>query len=64
MIHNLFKRLMCGRKGHELEHVHNIYGDEINYRGGKRSVWKCQNCGAVKLRDHLHDENKETTNVQ
>jgi hypothetical protein len=57
---DFFKRLMCGRKGHWLSHVRNIYGDEINYRGGKRSVWKCDNCGAIKLRDHLHDEQKGT----
>jgi RNase P subunit RPR2 len=54
-----FKRLMC--KHSDMQHVRNIHGDEINFRGGKRSVWQCANCGAIKLRDHLHYEPKETT---
>lgn len=53
------KRMLCN---HWLVHVRNIHGDEINYRGGKRSVWKCQNCGAIKLRDYLHDEQKGQSN--
>jgi hypothetical protein len=27
--------------------VRNIYGDEINACGGKRSIWRCWHCGAV-----------------
>jgi hypothetical protein len=60
---DFIKRVLCGMKGHWLVHIRNIYGDEINYRGGKRSVWKCHNCGAVKLRDHLHYE-QEQSHVQ
>jgi hypothetical protein len=63
MTPEFIKRVMCGMKGHWLVHVRNIHGDEINYRGGKRSVWRCANCGAMKLRDHLHYETKEPTNV-
>ena len=60
MMPSFLKRVMCGFKGHWLEHLRNIHGDEINHRGGKRSVWRCANCGAVKLRDHLHyPESKE-----
>jgi len=53
---NFFKRLFCD---HKLEHVRNIHGDEINFRGSKRSVWRCSTCGSVKLRDNLHYEPKE-----
>ena len=29
--------------------VRNIYGDEINLRDGKRSVWQCRRCGACPI---------------
>ena len=38
---------------HEYEFVRNIYGDEINYRGGYRSIWKCKKCGKIEYREHL-----------
>lgn len=46
------KRLFCR---HELEFVRNIYGDEIIERGWKRSLWRCQKCGAVVEKDELHN---------
>jgi hypothetical protein len=47
---NILKRLFCK---HEFEWQHNIYGDEINYCGGKRSIWKCKKCGKTQYRDKL-----------
>lgn len=44
---------------HHFEWVRNIYGDEINSFGGKRSLWACSACGKVKALPHLvagHDE--------
>lgn len=38
------------------EFVRNIYGDEINMLGGKRSVWRCSKCGNVQYRDELQDD--------
>lgn len=35
------KRLFCN---HNFTHIRNIYGDEIQERGWKRSVWKCSKC--------------------
>lgn len=46
----IFKRLFCK---HEYEWERNIYGDEINYCGGKRSIWKCKKCGKIQYRDKL-----------
>lgn len=34
--------------------VRNVYGDEINHLGGKRSVWRCQDCGSIVYRGELH----------
>jgi hypothetical protein len=48
------RRVVCGLKGHPLAHVRNIYGDEINFSGGNRSLWRCAKCGALKLRPELH----------
>ena len=45
------KRLFCR---HDLVFVRNIYGDEIIERGWKRSLWKCNHCGAVVAKDELH----------
>jgi hypothetical protein len=39
---NLLKRLLCK---HDFEFVRNIYGDEINHVGGRRSWWRCRKCG-------------------
>lgn len=48
------KRLFCP---HEYVWVRNIYGDEINAAGGRRSWWRCEKCGKYVLRDHLFHEN-------
>jgi len=45
------KRLFCK---HEYEFLRNIYGDEINYCGGYRSIWRCKKCGALEYRENLH----------
>jgi hypothetical protein len=41
---NFIKRLCCE---HEYEFVRNIHGDEINWCGGHRSIWRCKKCGKV-----------------
>lgn len=46
----LLKRLFCD---HKYVWVRNIYGDEINAAGGRRSWWRCEKCGKCVLRDHL-----------
>lgn len=48
----IFKRLF---RKHEYEFVRNIYGDEINSSGGKRSVWWCPKCWKYKLSDKLYN---------
>jgi len=47
------RRLFCKHLG-PAEFVRNIYGDEINYAGGQRSLWKCARCGALTARDNLY----------
>lgn len=51
MILGMIKRLACK---HEWEFVRNIYGDEINLYGGRRSVWRCGRCGKAKLSKSLY----------
>ena len=46
------KRLFCE---HHYEWMRNIYGDEINLSGGKRSLWGCTKCDKVQARNELHD---------
>lgn len=48
---NIIKQLFCK---HEWVFDRNIYGDEINHVGGRRSWWYCPKCGASKARDHLY----------
>jgi hypothetical protein len=50
----LWKRLHCLLEGHRDVWLRNIYGDEINHVGGRRSVWMCTFCGRVKYRRVLH----------
>lgn len=38
---------------HDLVFVRNFYGDEINARGGKRSLWRCRHCGKYIAQDRL-----------
>ena len=37
--------------------VRNIHGDEVIQCGYKRSVWRCNNCGAVRWHKSLYREN-------
>lgn len=46
------KRLFC--KHYKVTFVRNIYGDEIISFGYKRSLWRCEKCGALVLGDYLH----------
>jgi hypothetical protein len=39
---------------HSYSHLRNIHGDEINYRGGKRSIFICKKCGKIKYGDLLY----------
>jgi len=48
---NWLKRLFC--KHYKVIFVRNIYGDEIIEYGYKRSIWKCDKCGAIVPSDHL-----------
>ena len=53
MIKELIKQLFCK---HEYYFVRNIYGDEINYCGGYRSLWRCKKCGNLQWRESLYQE--------
>lgn len=46
------RRLVCRHR--DVHFVRNVYGDEINHLGGKRSVWRCQACAAIVYRADLH----------
>lgn len=48
------RHLFCRHR--DLQFLRNIYGDEINACGGKRSWWRCTKCGAIKARGDLHDD--------
>ena len=48
---NFIKRLCCE---HEYEFIRNIHGDEINWCGGHRSIWRCKKCGKRQYRDELN----------
>lgn len=41
---------------HNYIFMRNIYGDEINFRSGKRSEWRCFGCGHFKYKDELVKE--------
>lgn len=38
-------RIFCK---HDYSFLYNLYGDQINYHGGNRSVWQCKKCGKLK----------------
>lgn len=44
------------RCAHHYEFSYNLYGDQINQWGGKRSVWRCVHCGKFQARDALNLE--------
>lgn len=46
------RRLFCRHR--EFDFVRNIYGDEINLCGGKRSLWRCKGCGSAVLHADLY----------
>jgi hypothetical protein len=48
------RRLFCQHR--EFDFVRNIYGDEINHCGGKRSLWRCKGCGSAVLHARLHPD--------
>ena len=52
-----FKRLFC--KHYEVTFVRNIYGDEIIEWGYKRSLRKCNKCGAIVPGDFLHSSEQD-----
>lgn len=55
-------RFQHWRNGHNWRFTRNVYGDEINWCGGYRSVWDC-NCGARKWGRMLH-ENRSLRGVK
>jgi hypothetical protein len=55
----MIRALWCWLNGgHGYQWVRNVYGDEINIRGGKRSLWRCWWCGWLQFRGLLHKEPK------
>lgn len=52
----LAKRWQCIREGHNYRFTRNIYGDEIIWSGGKRSIWRCRHCGGSDYRDTLFSD--------
>lgn len=54
---NWIKILFCK---HEYEFLRNIYGDEINWCGGYRSIWKCKKCGNLEYKDELYNDKPRT----
>lgn len=49
-----FRRILCRHRN--LVFVRNIYGDEINWCGGYRSVWQCCDCGRFVWSDKLYKQ--------
>jgi hypothetical protein len=50
----VLKRLLCRHPNTGLAFVRNIHGDEINFSGGNRSIWRCGHCGSYRYKAHLH----------
>jgi hypothetical protein len=50
---NILKQLFCK---HDYQFIRNIYGDEIIWRGWKRSEWRCSKCGRIKYMDKYMEE--------
>lgn len=51
----LLTRIWHWRIGHQWMFVRNIYGDEIIWKGWKRSIYRCY-CGAEKWCPELENE--------
>lgn len=47
-----FKQFTC--KHNNKTFIRNIYGDEITWSGGRRSVWGCDDCGRYIWSYKLH----------
>jgi len=47
------RQLFCK---HSFQFDRNLYGDQIQYAGGARSVWVCTKCDKVEFRSELHFE--------
>ena len=60
---NLIKRLFC-RHSDGTTFVRNIYGDEINTTGGKRSEWRCKRCNGLVLMDRLNSDAPQRRQAQ
>lgn len=41
---------------HDYIFIRNIYGDEINQRGGNRSLWQCMKCGKYMYSKALYSK--------
>jgi hypothetical protein len=52
-IQKFFRRLFCSHS--EIQHVRNIYGEEIIHSGYNRSQWTCVHCKKIVLRPSLHN---------
>jgi hypothetical protein len=50
---NWLRRLFCFHLC-SATFVRHIYGDEIFHSGGKRSLWRCDRCGALVARWSLY----------
>ena len=44
---------------HHFQWVRNIYGDEINTFGGKRSLWRCVKCGKATAQPSLFHDHEQ-----
>jgi hypothetical protein len=48
----ILRALFCRHR--ERKFVRNIFGDEINWCGGYRSLWRCCGCGKYLHADQTH----------
>lgn len=53
-----FRSLLCRHRS--VSFVQNLYGDQIIEWGWKRSVWRCDRCGALVGRADLHHPDNYT----
>lgn len=56
LMFTFLKSMFCDHKGWAHVFLRNIYGDEINHRNGKRSMWSCTHCGGVIYKAYLEKE--------
>jgi hypothetical protein len=53
MLGRILKQFFCEHRNSTW--LRNIYGDEINYHNGKRSLWKCDECEKITFGDWLYE---------